>query len=170
MLIWSWRRARFKWVLGHVCIIPYSFCAGTKTKPFRMGHLFPHTNGDFGAISAMERRCAAPILKVESRISDRFSYYIRKLFLSARKSIRCSTNRVFKRLDHQDFLTSSIWASQNSVFSNWKLPKVALVVPQLTKTSKEKIIFLKILFEQDFDRKKTLLVLSITRRKEIIIA
>ena len=141
MLIWSWRRARFKWVLGHVCIIPYSFCAGTKTKPFRMGHLFTHTKGDFGAISAMARRCAAPIFKVESRISDRFSHYIRKLFLSARKSIRCSTNRVFKTLDHQDFLTSSIWASQSSVCSNWKLPKVSLVVPQLTKTSKEKINF-----------------------------
>lgn len=170
MLIWSWRRARFEWVLGHVCIIPYSFCAGTKTKPFRIGHLFSHTNGDLGAISAMERRCAAPILKVESRISDRFSHYIRKLFLSVRKPIRCSTNRVFKRLDHQDFLTSSIWASQSSVCSNSKLPKVALVVSQPTKTSKEKIKFYLTLFEQDFDRKKTLVVLSIRRRKEIIIA
>ena len=141
MLIWSWRRARFKWILGHVCIIPYSFCAGTKTKPFRIEHLFTHTNGDFGAISAMERRCAAPILKVESRIPDRFSHYIKKLFLSARKSIRYRVNRVWKRLDHQTFLTSLIWASQSSVCSNWKLPKVALVVPQLTKTSKEKIKF-----------------------------
>ena len=118
MLIWSWRRARFKWILGHVCIIPYSFCAGTKTKPFRIEHLFTHTNGDFGAISAMERRCAAPILKAESHIPDRFSHYIKKLFLSARKSIRYSVNRVWKRLGHQNFLTSLIWASQSSVCSN----------------------------------------------------
>ena len=59
------------------------FVPAQKQNQFRMGHLFTHTNGDFGAISAIERRCAAPILKVESRISDRFSHHIRKLFLSA---------------------------------------------------------------------------------------
>ena len=54
------------------------FVPAQKQNQFRMGHLFTHTNGDFGAISAIERRCAAPILKVESRISDRFSHHIRK--------------------------------------------------------------------------------------------
>ena len=32
----------------------------------------PVWNGHFGTISVMERRCAAPIVKVERRISDRF--------------------------------------------------------------------------------------------------
>jgi len=39
---------------------------------YRIGLLFTHKNGDFGAISAAERSCAAPISKVERHISDRF--------------------------------------------------------------------------------------------------
>ena len=44
-------------------------------KQYRIGLLFTHKKGDFGAISVMERRCAAPISKVESHISDRCSHY-----------------------------------------------------------------------------------------------
>ena len=41
-------------------------------KPFRIGLLFTHNNGDFGVISITEWSCAAPISKVEQHISDRF--------------------------------------------------------------------------------------------------
>ena len=44
-------------------------------KPYRIGLLFTHMNGDFGAISATAGSCAAPISKEESHISDRCSYY-----------------------------------------------------------------------------------------------
>ena len=33
-------------------------------------------NGDISAISVTERRCAAPISYLESRVSDRSSYYM----------------------------------------------------------------------------------------------
>ena len=59
--------------LAVVHTIPDSFCAGMKTIPGRA--LFTHKNGDFGAVSVTERSCAAPISKLESRISDRCSYY-----------------------------------------------------------------------------------------------
>ena len=44
-------------------------------KPYQIGLLFTHKNGDRGAISVTERRCAAPISNVENLISDRRSYY-----------------------------------------------------------------------------------------------
>ena len=53
--------------------IPYSICPGAKIIPD--GLLFPHKNGDFGAISETERSRAAPISKVKSHISDRCSCY-----------------------------------------------------------------------------------------------
>ena len=43
--------------LGYVHAISDNFCAGTKTIPDKA--LFAHKNGDFGAISATERSCAA---------------------------------------------------------------------------------------------------------------
>ena len=44
-----------------------------RTIPDRIGHLFSHENGDFGAISVTKRSCGpAPISKVERHISDRF--------------------------------------------------------------------------------------------------
>ena len=46
-----------------------------KNWPYRIGLLFTHKNGDFGAISVAGRRYEAPISKVESDISDRCSYY-----------------------------------------------------------------------------------------------
>ena len=49
--------------LVYVLIIPDSVRAGAK--PYRIGLLFKHKNGDFGAISVNERSCAAPISKVE---------------------------------------------------------------------------------------------------------
>ena len=46
-------------------------------KPNRIGPLFTYENGDFGSISATERRChAALISKVESNISYRIGVYI----------------------------------------------------------------------------------------------
>ena len=44
-------------------------------KRYWIGLRFSHKNGDFGAISVMERSWVAPITKVESHISDRCSYY-----------------------------------------------------------------------------------------------
>ena len=43
-------------------------------RPYRIGLLFSHKNGDFGAISITQRSCAEPISKVESHISDRCSH------------------------------------------------------------------------------------------------
>ena len=44
-----------------------------RTIPDRIGLLFRHENGDFGAISVTKRSCGpAPISKVERQISDRF--------------------------------------------------------------------------------------------------
>lgn len=40
--------------------------------PYRIGILFTHRNDDFGAISATERSCAAPISRVELHLSNRF--------------------------------------------------------------------------------------------------
>ena len=51
--------------------IPHSFFAPPR-KPFRIGILFAHKDGDFGAISGTERKSAAPISKVKRHISDRF--------------------------------------------------------------------------------------------------
>ena len=67
-----------------------AFAPVRKSSP--IGLLFTHKNGDFGAIFVTERSCAAQISKVESRISDRSSYYTGYLFVSARKAIRCSEN------------------------------------------------------------------------------
>ena len=41
-------------------------------KPNRRGLPLTGKNGDFSAITVTERSCAAPILKVERYISDRF--------------------------------------------------------------------------------------------------
>ena len=49
-------------------------------------------NGDLGATSVTERSCAAPISKVVRNISDRCSYCIGLLFVSARKAIRYNVN------------------------------------------------------------------------------
>ena len=46
-----------------------------KNWPYRIGLMFTHKNGDFGAISVAGRSYEAPISKVESDISDRCSYY-----------------------------------------------------------------------------------------------
>ena len=45
------------------------------TPAFDRGLMFAHRNGDFTAISVTERSRTAPISKVESHISDSFSYY-----------------------------------------------------------------------------------------------
>ena len=64
-------------------------------KQYRIGLQFTHKNGDFGAISVMERSWVAPIAKVESHISDRCSYYTEKLLLLARSTTRYSENIAF---------------------------------------------------------------------------
>ena len=46
-----------------------------KNCSYRIGLMFTHKNGDFGAISVAGRSYEAPISKVESDISDRCSYY-----------------------------------------------------------------------------------------------
>ena len=43
-------------------------------KAYRIGLLFTHKNGDFGAISVAKRSWAVPISKVESHISDSCSH------------------------------------------------------------------------------------------------
>ena len=72
-------------------------------KPYRIGILFTHKNGDFDAISATERSRAALFSKAETHISNRCSYYTGHRFVSAPKSYpvqcehslnrRCSTSQ-----------------------------------------------------------------------------
>ena len=54
---------------------PYRVAFAPARKPYRIGLLFTHKNGDFGAISVTEQSCAALISEAESHISDRCSYY-----------------------------------------------------------------------------------------------
>ena len=53
----------------------YRIALAPSRKSNRIRLLFTDKNGDFGAISVKERSCALPISKVESYISDRYSYY-----------------------------------------------------------------------------------------------
>ena len=55
-------------------------------KPYQIGLLFTHKNGDFSGISATERICAALISKVEHHISVSFS-----------DTLWCSVNRYLDR-------------------------------------------------------------------------
>ena len=59
-------------------------------RPYRIGLLFSHKNGDFGAISITQRSCADPISKVESHISDRCSHCHTKSIRSFVRSFVCS--------------------------------------------------------------------------------
>ena len=45
------------------------------SKPYRIGPLLTHTNGNLGAISVTEGSRPMPISKVENHISDRCPYY-----------------------------------------------------------------------------------------------
>ena len=62
--------------IGQVFIL-YQITFAPPRKLYRIGLLFKNCCG--GAVSVMERRCAAPISRVESHISDRCSYYPRQL-------------------------------------------------------------------------------------------
>ena len=53
----------------------YLIAFALEGKPFRIVLLFTHKNGDFGAISVTKPSCDASIFKVESHISDRYSYF-----------------------------------------------------------------------------------------------
>ena len=44
-------------------------------KLYRIGLLFTHENGNFGAISVTERSCTAPILRVKDHLSDKWCSY-----------------------------------------------------------------------------------------------
>ena len=76
---WPWHNVTLQFRDVQVSIKPivtlYQVAFTPAQKQYRRGILFTHKNGDLGAISVMERSCAAPISKVESQISDRSSYY-----------------------------------------------------------------------------------------------
>ena len=63
-------------------------------KPYRIGLLFTHKNGDFGAISVTGRSCAVPSSRLKSHILDRCSHCRTK---SIRSFVR-SFFRLFVRL------------------------------------------------------------------------
>ena len=65
-------------------------------KPYKIGLLFTHNNGDLGVVSVMERSCSGPIAKVESHISDRCSYYNWYRYSCRQEKLcgRCSVNIV----------------------------------------------------------------------------
>ena len=44
-------------------------------KPYQKALLFTHENGDFGPTSVTERSCAAPKVKKDRHISERFLFY-----------------------------------------------------------------------------------------------
>ena len=70
--------------------IVFTLCQITVTparEPYRIGILFKHKNGDFGAISVTEWSCAHQSLKWRVTFSDRHSYYIRWLFVYWEHSI-----------------------------------------------------------------------------------
>ena len=50
----------------------YQIAFAPAKKPYRIGLLFSHKNGDYGAISVTERGCAALISNVERHISNKF--------------------------------------------------------------------------------------------------
>ena len=53
--------------LGYVhTTMPYWKVFAPARKPYQIGSLLTHKNGDFGAISVTEQCCAAPIFKVDS--------------------------------------------------------------------------------------------------------
>ena len=77
---------RDQWVPDIPCYDPaISDSFAPARKSYHMGLVFTHKNGDFGAISATERSCAAPISKVERHISHRILIY-RKVFRVCSKS------------------------------------------------------------------------------------
>ena len=53
----------------------YRIALAPSRKSYRIRLLFTHKNGDFGPISVKERSYGLLISKVESYISDRYSYY-----------------------------------------------------------------------------------------------
>ena len=55
----------------------YRIAFAPTRKPYRIGLVFTHKNGDFGAISVTERSCAAPISKAggASHIGRCASYF-----------------------------------------------------------------------------------------------
>ena len=81
-------------------------------KQYRIGLQFTHKNGDFGAISVMERSWVAPIAKVESHISDRCSYYTEKLLLLARSTTRYSENIAFIHTAEKAILPQCVTCEQ----------------------------------------------------------
>ena len=67
----------------------YRIAFARARKSYRIGLLFTHNNGDFGAISVTERSHTSLISKVKNHISDRYSYrYYRIAFTPARKPYR----------------------------------------------------------------------------------
>jgi len=58
-------------LMPSVYTITDSSCTGTNQLE-RIGPLLTNEDGDFGAVSVRERICAAPILKVNRHLSDKF--------------------------------------------------------------------------------------------------
>ena len=75
--------------------VPYSFSVGRNEKHwYRIGLLFTHEDGDFGAISVTERRYAVPSLHLKWRVTYPYSSHhhgsgsshTRQILESARKA------------------------------------------------------------------------------------
>ena len=61
--------------IGTIISLVLKICFAPARKSDRIGLLFTHKNGEFGAISVTVQSCAALISKAESHISDRCSYF-----------------------------------------------------------------------------------------------
>ena len=62
--------------------LKYRIALGLALRPYWMGLLFTHDNGDFGAVPATERLThAAPILSVDRHISGSFFCVIPRVFI-----------------------------------------------------------------------------------------
>lgn len=63
--------------------ILYRIAFAPAPKPYRIGllYMFTHENRDFGAISATERSCYAPLSKVESHINSATFFTYNKIVL-----------------------------------------------------------------------------------------
>ena len=100
-------------------------------KPYRIGILFTHKNGDFYAISLTERICATPISKLESHISDMCSHSISDSLLCRHKkpSVGYSVNIALeeKKTARTWMLTDTERPKSQTVGVGWGREKTPLL-------------------------------------------
>ena len=99
-ILMKWHNINLHLSAAHVSQAPFilyrSFCAGTK--PYWIGLLFTHENGDSGAISVTERSSATRTGSLKWGVTYRIDVYTkyREVLMSAQQSIRCNVKIAWK--------------------------------------------------------------------------